>query len=338
LAFFRAAVAVLLRPEPPPEQDESTSGVAGKYMVVKRLMPLFEQYAPREMCNAIRGQLEALNTLVSDTVRHSENEALRKGITSDKQISADQEQTLLDQIEHAKTSAERDECYFKLALLALRKEDLKARDYVSKIDESGFHKQAQAWIDWGLVLRAINKKQIETALEIARKGELLHIQRVWILTQSAKLLVKVDRERALSLLTDASSEANRIEGVDLDRPRALFAIANATRLVEPARVWDAIFDAIKAANSAEGFIGEGGVVSLTVRSKSQILTTREPVPDFDIRDLFGEMANDDCERVVELARGFQGEAPRANATIAIARSMMNDKSVSVPPSPRSTKQ
>src|SRR5207237_4376942 len=47
LAFFQTAVGVLLRPERAPEQDESTAGIAGTYMVVKRLMPLFEQYVPR---------------------------------------------------------------------------------------------------------------------------------------------------------------------------------------------------------------------------------------------------------------------------------------------------
>jgi len=42
LAFFQTASAILLRPQPPPDQDQSTSGIAGKYMVIKRLLPLFE--------------------------------------------------------------------------------------------------------------------------------------------------------------------------------------------------------------------------------------------------------------------------------------------------------
>ena len=261
LAFFQTAAGVLLRPQPPPEQDQSTAGIAGKYMVVKRLMPLFEQYAPQEITEAMRGQFEALSSLVSDGVRQGENEWVQKGISPEKPLAA-QEQSLLDQIEHAKTSDERDQLYFKLALLALSKDDLKARDYVSKIDESGFRKQAQAWVDWGLAMSAIEKKKIETALELARIGELTHIQRVWILTQSAKLLAKTDRDKALSLLDDATSEARRIEGVDLDRPRGLLAIANALKLIEPSRAWDAVFDAVKAANSTEGFTGEDGVLNL----------------------------------------------------------------------------
>jgi hypothetical protein len=305
-------------------------------MVVKRLMPLFEQYAPKEITETMRGEFEALNSLVSDGVRQGENEWTQKGISPEKS-QADQEHSLFDQIDHARTSDERDQLYFKLALLALSKDDLKARDYVSKIDESWFRKQAQEWIDWGLAVGAIRKKKTDAALELARIGELTHIQRVWLLTQTAKLLAKTDHEKALSLLDDATSEVRRIEGVDLDRPRGLLAIANALKLIEPSRAWDAVFDAVKAANSTEGFTGEDGGITQTIRTPEAVRLSPTAVPDFDIEGIFGKLANDDYERTVELARGYQGEAARANATIAIARSVLNEKSATVPPPRPATK-
>jgi len=330
LAFFQTAAAVLLRPTgPAPEPDPAKAGIAGKYMVVKRLMPLFEQYAPREITEALRGQFEALNSLVTDGVRQGESEWTQKGISPEKSL-ADQEHSLFDQIDHARTSDERDQLYFKLALLALSKDDLKARDYVSKIDESWFRKQAQEWIDWGLAIGAVRKKKTDAALELLRIGELTHIQRVWLLTQTAKLLAKTDHEKALSLLDDATSEVRRIEGVDLDRPRGLLAIANALALVEPSRAWDAVFDAVKAANSTEGFSGEDGTITQTIRTTDAARVSPTAVPDFDIEGIFSKLANDDYDRVVQLARGYQGEAARANATIAIARSVLNEKR---PPAP-----
>jgi hypothetical protein len=339
LAFFQTAATVLLRPpQPPPSPDPNRAGIAGAYMVVKRLMPLFEQYAPKEITEAMRGQFEVLSTMVSDEQRQGENEWVQKGITPEKPL-ADQERSLHDQIDHARTSDERDQLYFKLALLALSKDDMKARDFVSEIEESWVRKLAQAWVDWGLALGAVKKKTFETALELARKGELTHIQRVWVLTQSAKLLAKTDRDKALSLLDEATTEARRIDGFDLDRPRGLLAIANALELIEPARAWDAIFDAVKAANSTESFTGEAGVIRLTMSAKGQAMTESEAVPDFDLEGIFGRLANDDLDRVVQLARGFQGEAPRANATIAIVRSVLNEKSAPVPtPQPASKNQ
>ncbi len=323
LAFFQTASLVLLRPQPPPHEDQSSAGLAGKYMVVKQLLPLFGQHAPRDMAEAMRGQLEALNSLVSENVRRGETEKVPEEIT-EQEPSADREASLLEEIEHADTAAQRDDLYFKLALLALKTSDLKARDYAGKIEDSGFRKQAKAWVDWTLAVAAVSRKQTELALEINRTSELTHIQRVWILTHAAKLLAKADSSRASSLLDTAAAEARRIDGGDLDRPRGLFAVADAARVVDPARVSEAIFEAVKAANSTEGFTGEGGVVVQTMNSKTHIRVNPQNVPEFDVEGVFAALANDDYERAVQLARGFQAEAPRANATIAIARAVLKD--------------
>jgi hypothetical protein len=323
LAFFQTAASVLLRPEQP-EQGASAAGVVSKYMVVKRLMPLFEQYAPKEIAVSMRGQFEALSAMVNDGVRQQKDDWLEKGIAPEKS-AADEDQPVQEQIEHAKTSGERDELYFKLALRAIDKDDMKARDYVAKIEESEFRKQAQAWVDASLAFGAIRKKKAKTALELLRIGELTHIQRVWILTQAAQLLAKTDRDQALSLLDEASAEVRRLDGSGSDRPRALLAIANALKLVEPARVWDAVYDSIKAANSTDGFTGEDGGLSMQVASKAVIITRMEQAVDFDIAGIFSQMAKDDYERAVELARGYQAEAPRAVATVAIARAVLETK-------------
>jgi len=140
---------------------------------------------------------------VSDSVRGAETELVQKGITPEEPYAA-QESALLDEIDRAKTSDERDQLYFKLASLALKNDDLKARDYVSKIEESEFRKQAQAWVDWGLAVSAVKNQKAELALELNRIGELTHIQRVWVLTQTAKLLAKTDREKSLTLLETAT--------------------------------------------------------------------------------------------------------------------------------------
>jgi hypothetical protein len=278
----------------------------------------------------MRVQVESLSALVSDSVRQSDNEWIQKGISPEKQLQADQEKALLDRIERAKTGDERDELYFQLALLALSKDDLKAREHVSKIDESGFRKRAQAWVDAYLAINAIKQKKTERALELARSGELTQIQRVWLLTQVAKLVAKTDRDKALSLLDDATTEARRIEGSDLDRPRGLLSIANALILIEPSRAWDAVFDAVKAANATEGFTGEDGMMRMRINSKSRISSKTESVADFDVGGIFGMLANSDDDRAIQLARGFQAEAPRANATIAIARAMLDEKTTPLP--------
>ena len=102
-------------------------------------------------------------------------------------------------------------------------------------------------------------------------------------------------------------------------------MANAVQVVDPARVWDATFDAVKAANSAEGFTGEDGEMVLRFQSKGNSSVHTNDIPEFDLDGIFRQLANQDYERAVELARGFQAEGPRAVATIAIARAVLEPK-------------
>ena len=322
--FFQSAASILLRPLPPPGQDQTSSGAEGKYLVIKRLLPFFEQSAPPEMAESLRALLNALNATVSDDTRNRNDEWLSRGIRPEKPAE-EKEQALLDRIERAKTSAERDQLYVELAFQLAGRGDMRARDFVSKIDDSEMRKGLQAYIDPNLAIYAVGKKLTDQALELVQKGELNHLQKVWVLTQTTKNLATTDKEKAVDLVEMASNEARRIDVSDPTRPQALIAVANALKVVDAPRVWDATFDAVKAANSAEGFTGEDGLMVLKFQSKGGSSVHTSDIPEFDLEGIFGQLANQDYERAVELARGFQGEGPRAVATIAIARAVLEPK-------------
>jgi hypothetical protein len=324
-AFFQTAAAILLRPLPAPgQQDQSSAGLDGKYLVLKRLLPLFEQSAPAGMVESLRGHLNALNSMASDNARRQDDEWISRGVKPEKLIE-EREQSLLGRIERAKTSEERDRLYMELAFRTASKGDMRARDFASKVEDPEIRKQAQAYIDASLTVHYINKKLPDQALELVQKGDLTHVQKAWVLTESAKLLAKTDRQKALDVISEATAEAQRIEELDPARPRALIAVANAVKVVEPERVWDATFDAVKAANSAEGFTGEDGELVLKFQSKGQSSVHTNDVAEFDLDGIFRELATRDYDRAVELARGFQAEGPRAVATIAIARAILEPK-------------
>ena len=324
-AFYHSASAILMRPLPAPGQpDQSTSGLDGKYLVIKRLMPFFEQSAAPELVESLRGHLNALNAVVSDSARRRDDEWLSRGVKPDKPV-ADREQSLLERIDRAKTSAERDSLYIQLAMMAAGKGEMKARDYISKVENSEERKQAGAYVDSSLAMQFVGKKQADEALEMVHKGDLTHLQKAWVMTEAAKVLAKTDKTRALELADEASTEARRLDVSDPGLPRALVAVANALKLIEPGRVWDATFDAVKAANSAEGFTGEDGEMVMKFQSRGQSSVHTNDVPDFDLEGIFRDLADQDYDRAVELARGFQGEGPRAVATIAIARAILEPK-------------
>ncbi len=323
-AFFQAAAGILLRPLAVPGQpDQTTSGLDGKYLVIKRLLPFFEQSAPPAMVESLRGHMNALQTMVSDNARRFDEDQLNRGIRPEKpSVDRDREQSLLDKIDRAKTADERDQLYLQLAFFASNKGDLRAREFVSKLSDPEVRKQAQAYMDASLTIFFVNKKQTDQALELVHKGDVTQILKTWALTECAKVLFKTDRNKALELIDEAGTEARRIDVSDPALPRGLIAVAYALNVIDRDRVWDAAFDAVKAANSAEGFTGEDGEIVASFQSKGHSSVHSNDVPEFDLEGIFRDLALQDYDRAVEMARGFQAEGPRAVATIAIARAIL----------------
>jgi hypothetical protein len=323
-AFFRAAGEILLRPLAPPGQDQTSAGVQGKYLMLKRLGPLFDQFAPREVAEAVHAQADALAQGLPDDVRGRDDDTVREGIRP-QQSPEEREKALQDRIDRAKTAEERDALYIQMARLYVDKGDMRARDFTDKIEDQDLRNKVRPYIDGSLAFRAIDKKDIDLVFEILKKGDLPHFHRSWALIQTAKLLSKTDRERALSTLEEATIEAKRLEESDADRPRALTAIANALYTIDHAKGWDAVSEAIKAANGAESFTGEDGVVRLSLLTKTGSSIRSTSSSDFNVASVFSELAKEDYNKTVEVIRGYEREAPRASATIAIARTILEDK-------------
>lgn len=324
-AFLRAASDILLRPLAPPGQDQTSAGIQGKYLMLKRLGPLFDQYAPPELAEAIRAQGDALaQAIPEDARRRDDDDSVREGIRPP-QSGEDREKALRDRLDRAKTSEERDRLYIQLARLYVENGDVKARDFVAKIEDTELRNMVRGFIDATLVMRAVGKKDADLILEFVRTGELTHLQKSWGLIQAAKLLLKNDRDKSMAIIEDATAEARRIEELDPDRPRAIMNAANALLPADRAKAWDMVYEAIKAANSAEGFTGEDGVVRVALLTKGMSSVRSSSVAEFNVEGIFAELAKEDYNRTVELARGFQREAPRSSATIAIARTVLEEK-------------
>jgi hypothetical protein len=323
-AFFQSAASILLRPLPPPGQDPAASGLEARFLVTKRLLPLYEQWAPAGMVESIRAQLNALNAVVSEQTRQRDDEWVGRGIKPDKPAE-DREQSLLDRIDRAKNSDERDSLYIQLASLAAGRGDMQAREFASKVEDSEIRKQVQAYMDGQLASYAVKKKLPDQALELVHKGDLTQPMKAWVLTETAKNVAKTDKEKALELVDEAVTEARRIEVSDPALPQGLIAVANALKVIDAGRVWDATFDAVKAANSAEAFTGEDALIVLKFQSKGGSSVNTSDVPEFNLEGIFRDLAELDYDRAVELARGFRAEGPRAVATIAIARAILDPK-------------
>ena len=326
LVFFRAAAAILLRPLAPPGEEHTTAGHDGHYLVLKRLMPLFEQYASTELTAAVKAQIEGLTSLITkDTRDRDDDDWVKTGIRPD-DMQANYEQSLRDQLDREKSSTMRDSINIRLAMHFASKGDLQARDFIDDIVDPETRTYARTLTDIRLAERAIAKKDADRIVELIRTSEFSHVYKAWLFTQAAKLLAKSDNAKAASLVELAIAEARRISGSDAYAPRAFVAAANAMFAVNPTTVWETMNEAVKSANSADDFSGEDGALSFRLATKAgPSHVSYNAVPDFDLDGIFRDLADYDYDKAVELARGLNRDGPRSVATIAIARTVLETK-------------
>ena len=323
-AFLGTAAQILLRPLPQPERDQTTSGRTGLYFIIARLLPLFEQYAP-ERAAALRAQMAALAQDVSPDLRSGKNEWLTEGFASENEGSANEVQDALDIAAREANPERRNRAYARAALASARRGDVRARDYADKIDDTELRKAARAYVDYELVNAALGRKDPQEAARLARTGELTNIQRVWAYTEGAGQLARSNPSRAAELLEEATTEAARIGVSDADHARALVAIATQTYQINRPRGWELMSEAAKASNSAEGFTGEDGRIMARFVTKGSTSISSSSVSSFDLAGIFASLAREDFNRAVELAKEFKTEAPRAAASLAVARAVLNEK-------------
>jgi hypothetical protein len=326
-AFFRTAATVLLGPVSEP--DLSSSGKLGSFIVIARMLPLFEKFGNAQT-PALRARLAMLSNDVPERMRAMDDPLYTRGLVPE-DASKDHVQDALDRLGRAKTSDERDRVYFQAAMAASAKDYEKARLLADKIEESELRKQMYAYLIFDAMHQAVDDKKPDDALRFARSQELTNVQRTWGLTEVARLLAKTEPDRAAEVLDMASAEARRIDQSSPDRVRALVAIVTQFQKVDSARAWEMMSEVIKSANALSGFSGEDGELTMIVAFKNGgAMTNNFNVDSFDLTDLFTALAQEDFNRAADLPKGFTGESPRAVAMLAVARTALNKKQKTSP--------
>ena len=318
--FLRVAYQILMQPSPAPDQDRTTSGITGKYLVIKRLLPVFEEFAG-DLAPGLRTQMTALSSFVPPSMQQGENRALTVGLGEDVD-EGDPYQRMQERIDRAKTSDERDAIYADYAVSLSDRPDSKARDLIDKIENTELRKSVKAYTDFQITRKAITDKDAAEAVRMARTGELTPIQKVWAFTSAARLVAGSERSRAIDLLEEALAEGRRIGNSDPDRARALTAVASGLAELDPVRSWETLAEVVKSANAADGFTGEDSRITTRLQTKFMTQVNTASAEGFDLLSVFRPLARADLLRAVQVAKSFTGEAPRAVATLAIARSVL----------------
>jgi hypothetical protein len=321
--FLKVAFQILMQPLAAPDQDRTSSGQTGKYLIIKRLLPLFEQYAP-DLAPGLRTQMTALASYVPSGFQQGDNRAVTVGIQPESS-EGDPYQRMQERLDHATKPEDRDAIYADYAVALIESGDPRARDLVDKIEDTELRKSVKAYTDFQLAQAAIRNKDADAAVRMVKIGDLTSIQKVWALTSAAKLVMAAERSRAVDLLDEALAESRRISASDPDRARALTAVAVGLGEIDRMRAWETLGEVVKAANAAEGFTGEDSRISARLQTKYMTVMTNSTAEDFDLLAAFRHLARADLLRAIQLAKTLTGEAPRAVATLAIARSVLEKR-------------
>jgi hypothetical protein len=321
-AFFRTAAAVLLGPIGEP--DLSSSGRLGSFVVITRMLPLFEKFG-MDQVPALRARLAQLTQEVPERMRQADDPLYTRGIVPD-EPSRDPVQDTLDRLSRAKTADERDRVYFQAAMAASGKDLDRARELAEKIEDADTRKQTLAYLSYNAMRQAIRDKKPDEAIRFSKAPDLTNIQRSWGLSEAGGLLAKTEPERAAEVLDLANEEAKRIDQSSPDRVRSLVAVVTQFQKVDPARAWGMMGEVVKAANALGEFTGEDGEMTSRVAFKGGgAMTNNSTVESFDLTGLFTALALDDFNRAVDLPKGFTSESPRSVAMLAIARTVLDKK-------------
>ena len=320
-AFFRTAATVLLGPTPEP--DLSSSGRQGTYVVIARMLQLFEKHG-HPQAPALRARMAMLVNDVPERMRQ-DNPLLTRGIVPEDQ-NKDGVQEALDRLPNAKTSDERDRIYFQAARAATRDSYERALELADKIEDSDLRQQLRSYLTFEAMRAAVRAKKPDEALRLARATELTNAQRTWGLAEVGGLLATTDINRAAETLEMAAAEARRIDQSSPDRARTLIAVITQLHKVDSARAWAMMSELTKAANSVSDFSGEDGELTMRVAFKEGgAMTNTFSVEGFNLAGLFTALAREDFNRAADLPKGFTGESPRAVALLAVSRTALEKK-------------
>lgn len=315
--FFEVAGAILLRPLPPPDQDLTSAGPIGKRMVIMRLLPLFDRHAP-DTAAALRAQLTALG----GDPKTADNPLLTDGLQG-KETAEGSLETMQSQIDHAKTSGERDSIYADAAVSLASQGDIRAKDVSDKIDASALRAEVRQFVDFEFVQISIRKKDAADAVRLAKSGQLANSQRAWAYTEAARLLMNSERPRAIELLEQAAAEARRIEGNALDRTVVTIGVATQFVNADRIRAWEMMGEVVKAANSTETFTGDNTQIFFPMNTNRAFKLTRIGGQGFSLSGMFKSLTQDDFYRSIDLAKSFKNSGPRATALLAISSAVLD---------------
>ncbi len=332
-AFYNLAATILLRADSIGGSVIRPEEIA-RYFAITRLLPFFareaEQFVP---------ELQARANALADEIDAGRRDYLRgqSEVTAvAREHPGDPLRPQLDQLSRARTESERQRIYLSMVKTAvgIRAWD-RARRAAEKIEDLNMRHAALSFIALNQVAdisRAYadpREDDFDPVLKFVDSADLKPLARAWGYAQAAEIAVrkKKGKQRAVELLNEASRWAARADAGTQERVAAYAVVTSSAMNVDRQRAWDALHEAVKAANSAEEFSGEQ--VTIEIHADEAAGDESEPAftftsDAFRLDRIFAKMARLDFDKAMTETHALESGVTRSIAQIAVARAILEN--------------
>jgi hypothetical protein len=344
--FYNLAASVLSRPLPP--RDTLTmQELMARFYATGRLLPFFENssapyaaYAP-----ALHARYSELANEIEASRREQVSSQFSMNRIGNKIGQAagyvDPLRTQTEQLAQATDPAERASLALSIVRTAVRNKFWdRARRAAAEIEDAGRRQAALTFIQVhqikDILLAYENEKDddFESVAKFVREADVPPFARAWGLAQAAIIAARQrdarTQQNVSELINEAESQAARAARGTPERVAAYGVITMAAARLDAPRAWELLGELVNAANGVEDFTGDAASLDLSAGANSadeaeDAFNVEAEV--FRLDGIFATMAHLDFDKALAEARALKGDVPQAFATIAIAKSRIQETEV-----------
>lgn len=329
--FWNLAAAVLSRPLP--QRDALTmQELMARFYATGRLLPYFEKTSSPH-ASTLRARYSELFNEVEAGRREQFSSQFGLGRMTPSGY-VDPLRSRADELAHATDPQERAEAALAMVMTAVRYRYWdRARRAAAEIEDEAVRARALSFIqihqikDITRAYEDDKEDDSEGVAKFARGADVPPFAKAWGLAQAATIAARKKKKPAdqvkqvvAELIDEAEGFASRVEQGTRERVAAYGVVTMAAARVDAERAWALLEKTVEAANSVEDFTGDDSSFDLG-----------EGPPSFDIEaevfrldQIFATMAHLDFDKTLAEARALKGGEPEAFATIAVAKSRIQN--------------
>ncbi|HWS99490.1 MAG TPA: hypothetical protein VN256_04390 [Pyrinomonadaceae bacterium] len=340
-AFWSLAAAVLSRPLPP--RDALTmQELMARFYATGRLLPYFEDSSSPQAVHApaLRARFsELFNEIEAGRREQLSSQFGLNQIMPTGYVDPLRSQT--DELARATDPQERAVIALSMVRTAVRNRYWdRARRAAAEIEDEAVRARVLSFIQVHQVkdiTRAYEDDKEDNSEGVAkftRGADVPPFAKAWGLAQAAVIAARKKKPAAevkqavAQLINEAEDFASRVQRGSRERVAAYGVVTMAAARADAERAWELLSKTVEAANAVEDFTGDDPSFDLAgdeAAAAAEEFSVEAEV--FRLDQIFATMAHLDFDKALAEARALKGGEPQAFATIAVAKSRIQESGV-----------